>query len=82
MLAKDLIKLLEEKVRQHESDPEYYAMFGELEIVVDRFGKVEEDGHEFHYKGYDPNINIEFDCTNANLIISAFAEESPPNAKS
>ena len=39
MLAKDLIKLLEEKVAEHESDPEYYAMVGELEIVVDRFQK-------------------------------------------
>ena len=81
MLAKDLIKLLEEKVAEHESDPEYYAMVGELEIVVDRFQKI-GDTHTFHYVGYDTNINVEPDCTNANLIISAFAEESPPNTKS
>jgi uncharacterized protein HemY len=74
MLVKDLIKLLEKKIEQHESDPEYYRMMGELSIHVDRFKEI---GSQFQYVGVDHNINIELDVTNGNLIISAFAEESP-----
>lgn len=77
MFVKDLIKLLQEKVERHEADPEYYAMMGELAIYVDRFQKVEGEDHKFQYVGYDPGINIEVDPTNGNLLISAFAEESP-----
>ena len=75
MLAKDLIKLLEQKIVEHEPMKE---MMGELIINVDRFRKIGSKGiHEFVYVGYDPNINIEFDSTNGELLISAFAEESP-----
>ena len=75
MLAKDLILLLEEKIKEHEPMLE---MMGELKIVVDRFEKVGSKGSNgFGYKGWDPGINLEFDSTTGHFIISAFAEESP-----
>lgn len=74
MLVKDLIKLLEDKVRQHESNPEYYKMMGELGIYVDVFEERDEE-HTFHYAGYDTEIKIEVDPTNGQLIINAFAPE-------
>lgn len=71
MLAKDLIKLLEEKIEAHKTVED---MMGPLEIVVDCFQKI-DDTHTFHYKGWTPEIELEFDCTNANFIINAFAKE-------
>lgn len=73
MLAKDLITLLEEKIKQHTPMLE---MMGELEIVVDKFQET-DDTHTHHYVGYDPNIRLDFDCTNGHFIINAFAEEKP-----
>ena len=71
MLAKDLIALLEQKIKEHEPMKE---MMGELDLVVDRFEKV-GDTHAFKYVGWDPNIQLEFDITTGHFIINAFAEE-------
>ena len=71
MLAKDLIALLEQKIIDHEPMKE---MMGELDLVVDRFKKIDET-HTFHYVGWDPNIQLEFDITTGHFIINAFAEE-------
>lgn len=75
MLVKDLIKLLEAKVEQHESDPEYYAMMGELGIYVDVFRKVDDEEHTFQYAGYDTEIRIDVDPANGQLVIDGFAPE-------
>ena len=71
MLAKDLITLLEQKIKEHERMKE---MMGELCIVVDRFEKF-EDTHTFHYVGWDYNIQLEFDITTGHFIINAFVQE-------
>jgi hypothetical protein len=71
MLAKDLIKLLEEKIQKHEPSRD---VMGELEIVVDQFDD-SSTWKGLRYVGYSPNIKLEFDMTNGNYIISGFVEE-------
>lgn len=72
MRAKDLVKLLEEKIKEHEPRLE---MMGELEIVIDKFQKVDDTPPQFNYVGYDPRIELEFDITNGNFILNGFALE-------
>lgn len=69
MLAKDLIKYLEDLIERNKP---YEEMLGELEIVVDKFSK---EGDIFYYVGYDKDIELEFDITSGRYIINAFAEK-------
>lgn len=73
MLAKDLIKLLEEKIEAHKMVED---MMGPLEIVVDKFEKVGTG--QFQYVGWDPNIKLDFDITSGQFIIDAFVKEKDP----
>lgn len=70
MLARDLIKLLEEKIREHEP---HIEVMGELDIVIDKFKKI-EGTHEFHYAGFDREITLDFDVTGY-TILNGFVEE-------
>lgn len=80
MNVKDLIKLLQEKVKRHEADPEYFNMMGELGVYIDVFGKVDDEKHRFEYKGYSDKIVVHIDPTNGQLLISSFAEEHDAGA--
>lgn len=73
MLAKDLITLLEQKIKEHTPMKD---MMGDLVVVVDKFEKI-GDTHTFHYVGWDPNVQLEFDGTTGHFIINAFAQEKP-----
>lgn len=72
MLLKDFIILLQDKYDNSVKDKEYYEIMGEPEIFVDTF---DEAGYRFVYKGYSPDIIVDFDSTNGNYVISAFGNK-------
>lgn len=59
MLARELIELLQTKIKEHEP---YEEMFGELTVHVDSFEQTGSFGLLL-YKGLSPDISLEVNST-------------------
>ena len=72
MLLKDLIKQLQE-IYDKGATPEYLEIFGEPEIMIDCFKRVEQG--VFHYAGFTDKVEIQRSDDGVYLIINGFAND-------
>ena len=77
MLAKDLIKLLNELIKQHKPHKD---VMGECEITIDIFSESPKHPGLFEYQGIltPEDIKITYTSDGVYPVLTAFAESYPP----
>ena len=74
MLVKDLITQLEALITERDANPEYKAMMGEADIVIDMF-RWDEDRGAFNYIGFSQDVKITKSADGVYDILTAIEDD-------